>query len=66
VYILKPPTKQFPSLPELEDLTMNMASHSKIATETHSLIRLNNDKLAYITKRIDRVEGKKIHMEDMC
>lgn len=65
-YILKPPTKQFPSLPELEDLTMNLATLSKIDTVPHSLIRLNNGKLAYITKRIDRAEDKKIHMEDMC
>ncbi|MGQ1908209.1 HipA domain-containing protein [Marinifilum sp. RC60d5] len=65
-YILKPPTKQFPSLPELEDLTMNLATLSKIDTVPHSLIRLNNGKLAYITKRIDRTEGNKIHMEDMC
>lgn len=65
-YILKPPTKQFPFLPELEDLTMNLATVSKINTVPHSLIRLKNGKLAYITKRIDRVKGKKIHMEDMC
>jgi len=65
-YILKPPTKQFANLPELEDLTMNLASISKINTVPHSLIRLNNGKLAYITKRIDRENGNKIHMEDMC
>jgi len=65
-YILKPPTKQFSFLPELEDLTMNLATVSKINTVPHSLIRLKNGKLAYITKRIDRVKGKKIHMEDMC
>lgn len=65
-YILKPPTKQFPNLPELEDLTMNLAALSKIETVPHSLIRLKNGRLAYITRRIDRVEGRKIHMEDMC
>jgi serine/threonine-protein kinase HipA len=65
-YILKPPTKQFSFLPELEDLTMNLAAVSKINTVPHSLIRLKNGKLAYITKRIDRVKGKKLHMEDMC
>lgn len=65
-YILKPPTKQFANLPELEDLTMNLASISKINTVPHSLIRLNNGKLAYITRRIDRENGNKIHMEDMC
>jgi len=65
-YILKPPTKQFPFLPELEDLTMNLAVVSKINTVPHSLIRLKNGTLAYITKRIDRVKGKKTHMEDLC
>jgi Uncharacterized protein related to capsule biosynthesis enzymes len=65
-YILKPPTKQFPFLPELEDLTMNLATVSKINTVPHSLVRLKNGKLAYITKRIDRVKGKKLSMEDMC
>ncbi|MBI9057006.1 MAG: HipA domain-containing protein [Labilibaculum sp.] len=65
-YILKPPTKQFPFLPELEDLTMNLAAISKINTVPHSLIRLKSGKLAYITKRIDRVKGEKLHMEDMC
>jgi len=32
----------------------------------HSLIRLSSGKLSYITKRIDRRNEKKIHMEDMC
>ena len=32
----------------------------------HSLIRLKSGKLAYITKRIDRVKNGKLHMEDMC
>ena len=65
-YILKPPTKQYKFLPELEDLTMHLAEISGIEVVPHSLIRLSSGKLSYITKRIDRRNEKKIHMEDMC
>lgn len=65
-YILKPPTKHYPHLPELEDLTMHLAGIAQIKTVPHSLIRLESGDLSYITKRIDRVKGEKIHMEDMC
>ncbi|MEX1191914.1 MAG: HipA domain-containing protein [Brumimicrobium sp.] len=65
-YILKPQTKTFANLPENEDLTMHLAEISKIKAVDHSLIRLKSGQLAYITKRVDRHEGKKIHMEDMC
>ena len=65
-YILKPPTSRFRSLPELEDLTMHLAELSSIEVVPHSLIRLQSGKLSYITKRIDRMPGSKIHMEDMC
>lgn len=65
-YILKPPTSRFRSLPELEDLTMHLAELSSIEIVPHSLIRLQSGMLSYITKRIDRMPGSKIHMEDMC
>lgn len=65
-YILKPQTELYVQLPEIEDLTMHLASLTKIKTVNHSLIRLNSGELAYITKRIDRVKDKKLHMEDMC
>lgn len=65
-YILKPPTEQYRFLPELEDLTMHLAEISGIVVVPHSLIRLSSGKLAYITKRIDRKNETKIHMEDMC
>lgn len=65
-YILKPPTKQYSNLPEIEDLTMHLAQISKISTVPHSLIRMKDGNLAYITKRIDRNKSIKIHMEDMC
>lgn len=65
-FILKPPTPHYPFLPEVEDLTMKLAELSKIKTVPHSLIRLKSGKLAYITKRIDRVKKTKLPMEDMC
>jgi len=65
-YILKPPTKFYQNLPEIEDLTMHLAESVKIKTVPHSLIYLQSGQLAYITKRIDREKGKKLHMEDMC
>lgn len=65
-YILKPPTSLYPQLPEVEDLTMHLASIVKIKTAPHSLIRLQSGTLAYITKRIDRKNRGKLAMEDMC
>jgi serine/threonine-protein kinase HipA len=65
-YILKPPSTQFPELPELEDLTLHLAELAGIKTVPHSLIRLKSGTLAYITKRVDRDARGKIHMEDMC
>ena len=65
-YILKPPSLEYQHLPEVEDLTMHLASIAGIDTVPHSLIRLSSGNLAYITKRIDRAKKKKIHMEDMC
>lgn len=65
-YILKPPSTKWQELPELEDVTMHLASLAKIAVVPHSLIRLQSGNLAYITKRIDRNRKEKLHMEDMC
>ena len=65
-YILKPPTKHYPQLPEVEDLTMHLASLAGINVVPHSLIRLKSGTPAYITKRIDRVKKSKLNMEDMC
>lgn len=65
-YILKPPSPHYPHLPEVEDLTMHLASIAKIKVVPHCLIRLQSGNLAYITKRIDRVKKTKLHMEDMC
>ncbi len=65
-YILKTPSSTYAELPEIEHLTMRLANLVKITTVPHSLIRLGSGELAYITRRLDRREGNKIHIEDMC
>jgi serine/threonine-protein kinase HipA len=65
-YIFKPPSDQFPEMPENEHVTMRIAEAFGINTVKSSLIRLESGELSYITKRIDRTEtGEKIHMLDM-
>lgn len=65
-YILKPPTPRYPHLPEVEDLTMHLAALAKLPTVPHGLLRLEGEALAYVTRRVDRVKGRKLAMEDMC
>jgi len=66
-YIFKPQTEDFELLPEVEDLTMHLAEYAKLPVARHSLIRLTDGSLGYITKRFDRdAKGGKIAMEDMC
>lgn len=65
-YIFKPPSDQFPEMPENEHITMRIAEAFGIKTVKSSLIRLQSGELSYITKRIDRTAtGEKIHMLDM-
>lgn len=66
-YIFKPQTQSYKTLPENEDLTMHLAEIAKIKVVPHTLIRLKDGTLGYLTKRVDRSEdGDKIPMEDMC
>lgn len=66
-FIFKPQTDTYPELPENEDLTMHMAEVARIKVVPHSLIRLADNTLGYITHRIDRTKkGEKIDMEDLC
>ena len=65
-FILKPPTDEYESLPENEDLTMKLANLCGIKTAEHTLIRMKSGQLAYLTKRFDRVDSTKIHVEDFC
>ena len=66
-YIFKPQSEQFAMLPENEDLTMHLAEIAKLKIVPHTLIRMKDGSIGYLTKRIDRTKkGEKIAMEDMC
>lgn len=65
-YILKPPSEHYAQLPELESATMHMADVCGINVVPHSLVKLQDETLCYITKRVDRTRKTKLHMEDMC
>ena len=65
-YILKPPSDNYPEMPQNEHITMRIAQAFNISVVPSSLVRLASGELSYITKRIDRTEdGQKIHMLDM-
>lgn len=70
-YIFKPQTEEYETLPEAEYLIMQMAKQVGIKTVPFALIKMNNKgELAYITKRIDRVQTddkmQMLAMEDFC
>jgi len=66
-YIFKPQSARYPHLPELEDLTMKMAEVAHIRTARHTLIRLADGSMGYLTLRMDRGKhGEKISMLDLC
>ena len=66
-YIFKPQSSIYPHLPELEDVTMKMAEVAGISCAAHSLIRLADGEIGYITKRMDRDgRGQKKSMLDFC
>lgn len=65
-YILKPPLRDYPQMPEIEDLTMKLAEAAGIKTAMHSLIHMKTGELAYISKRFDRTKKGKLHQEDFA
>ena len=65
-YILKPKHPHYPWMPETEDLTMHLASLFKMDVCKHALISASDGNLVYLAKRFDRVNGNKIHIEDLC
>lgn len=64
-YILKPRSTEYEQLPEAEHLAMSMARIIGITAVPFGLIQADSH-YAYITKRIDRIENKKLAMEDFC
>lgn len=64
-FILKPQTEQFESLPENENLCMNIASAFGLDVPVHGLLPLMDKRFAYVVKRFDRLEdGSKLQQED--
>lgn len=64
-YILKPQSAEYPLLPEAEHLAMSMAKITGISVVPFSMIKYEGE-MAYITKRIDRINDCKYAMEDFC
>lgn len=66
-YICKPQTPRYAQMPEVEDLTMHLAEVARIDVVPHSLMRMADGSLCYLTRRIDRdPNGCKMAMEDLC
>jgi len=74
-FIIKPQTEEFIALPEAEYLVMQMAVTTGIKTVPFALVKMpsQNDKFAYITRRIDRIlpraktnKTQMLAMEDFC
>ena len=63
-YILKPQTQSFENLPENEQLCMSLAEMLNFSVPPRAIMRLKDKSFAYIVKRFDRDNGKKIHQED--
>ena len=65
LFILKPSTDRFESLPENENLCMNIASVYGIEVPPHGLLPLTDGKMVYVVKRFDRLDdGSKLQQED--
>jgi serine/threonine-protein kinase HipA len=65
-YILKPQVEAYNQLPENEFLTLCLANLFRIETVPHALLPLASGEMSYVTRRIDRRDNGKIHMEDMA
>lgn len=64
-FILKPPVPRYPEMPELEHLTLRMAHRMGISTAPCALLPMEDGRLAFVSRRMDRAQGKKLAMEDM-
>ncbi len=70
LFILKPPSKQYPELPENESLSMMLAQTCGLDTAVQGLIHFRSGERAYLTRRFDRTLYRnkllKLAQEDMC
>jgi len=65
-YILKPQSRDFPELPENEDLTMRLAGIIGIQAPLHGLVRSADGTFTYFVKRFDREGHDRIPQEDFA
>jgi len=65
-FILKPPSSDFPELPENEDLTMRLASAVGIEVPLHGLVYARDGSFTYFIKRFDREGRGRVPLEDFA
>ena len=65
-FILKPPTEEYPEMPEIEHISMKLAQLHGLRMARCGLVHMASGERAYITRRFDRRSGEKIQMEDFC
>lgn len=66
-FILKPPSPDYPFLPENEAFCMELAGALGLNVAPHGLIRMADGALAYLSRRFDRPpEQSRLHQEDFC
>ena len=65
-HILKPEADQYPQIPQVENLCMNMAERAGIEVPAHGLSPMKDGSLCYVVRRFDRLpDGTKTGQEDM-
>jgi serine/threonine-protein kinase HipA len=65
-YILKPSPESFPYAAENEQCAMAISRFMGIETAYSANIQFSDGEEAYITKRYDRINGVKLHQEDLA
>ncbi len=65
-FILKPPSLDFPELPENEDLTMRLAALVGIEVPLHGLVPGRDRSLTYFIRRFDREGRARLPLEDFA
>jgi serine/threonine-protein kinase HipA len=65
-YILKPPSLDYPELPENEDVTMRMAAAVGIRVPVHGLLRSIDSSFTYFIQRFDREGRDRLPLEDFA
>jgi serine/threonine-protein kinase HipA len=66
-YILKPPSNDYPELPQNEAITMTLAAQIGLDVPVHGLVYAKDNSMTYFIKRFDRAgHSNKIALEDFA